>query len=50
MRLVRIKIKNFKSLEDVDLSLNKKKMLIIGKNNAGKSNLLQIIGLMLKLV
>lgn len=49
MKLIRAKIANFKSLENLDLKFNPNKMLIIGKNNSGKSNLLQIIGIMLKL-
>ncbi len=48
MKLTNIKIKNFKSLKEMDVDLNSNKNLVIGKNNSGKSNFLECIGMMLK--
>ncbi|HAT9838153.1 AAA family ATPase [Legionella pneumophila] len=42
MRISNIKIKNFKSIEDLDISLPQISALV-GSNNAGKSNILEAI-------
>ena len=49
MKLLEVNVKNFKSLMDFSLKINGNKTLIIGKNNAGKSNLLDVLDIMLKL-
>lgn len=49
MKLIEINVKNFKSLKNISLKLNGSKTLIIGKNNSGKSNLLNALDIMLKL-
>ncbi len=41
--LKRLKIKNFKSLEDVEIKFDKKFYAIIGCNNSGKTNLIDAI-------
>ncbi|MEC8339411.1 MAG: AAA family ATPase [Nanoarchaeota archaeon] len=47
MKLVRIRIENFKSFVKLDLNLDENKNVIIGKNNSGKSAFLEAIKLML---
>lgn len=43
MHLTRIQIKNFRSLQDVTVSLQSGLNVIVGRNNTGKSNLLAAI-------
>lgn len=43
MRLEKIKIKNFRSLEDVEIILNGKSMVLFGINGTGKSSVLRTL-------
>lgn len=43
MKLVRIKILNFRSIKDVTIEFNKNCIILLGKNEAGKSNILNAI-------
>lgn len=47
MYLSRIRIKNYRSIKELDLGFRKGKNIIVGKNNAGKSNLISAIDLIL---
>ena len=47
MYLSRLYIKNFRSIEDLDLNFSKGKNIIVGRNNAGKSNIIKAIDLVL---
>jgi predicted ATPase len=47
--LKRIKIINFKSLENVEINFNQKFHAIIGRNNSGKTNLIEAIDFVSKL-
>lgn len=47
MYLARLYIKNYKSIKELDLNLQKGKNIIIGKNNTGKSNIIKAIDLVL---
>ncbi len=47
MYLSRLKIKNFRSIVDLDLRFKKGKNIIVGKNNSGKSNIIKAIDLIL---
>jgi putative ATP-dependent endonuclease of the OLD family len=47
MYLSRIKIKNYRSVKELDLEFKKGKNVIVGKNNSGKSNLIRAIDLLL---
>lgn len=47
MHLSRLRIKNYKSIKELDLKFEKGKNVIIGKNNSGKSNILKAIDLVL---
>jgi predicted ATP-dependent endonuclease of OLD family len=47
MYLSRIYIENFRSIQKLDLSFIKGKNIIIGRNNAGKSNIIKAIDLLL---
>ena len=42
MHIQKIKIKNFRLLEDVELSLEKKTTVIVGRNNSGKTSLTEL--------
>ncbi|WP_089612214.1 AAA family ATPase [Dehalobacterium formicoaceticum] len=42
--LTNIRVNNFRSLENIDLTINKTN-IIIGQNNCGKSNLLKAINI-----
>lgn len=43
MKIERIKISNYKTLENIDISVNTFYTAICGKNNAGKSSLIQAV-------
>jgi len=43
MKLIKIKIKNFRLLQDVSVDINEDLSLIIGKNNSGKTSFLTIL-------
>lgn len=43
LKIRKIKIRNFKSIKNLDLILQSSKQLIIGQNNTGKSNILSAI-------
>jgi predicted ATP-dependent endonuclease of OLD family len=45
--LSRIYIENYRSIKELDLSFKKGKNVIVGKNNAGKSNIIKAIDLVL---
>jgi len=45
--LHRVIIKNFRSIEYVDITFAKGKNIIVGKNNCGKSNIIKAIDLVL---
>lgn len=47
MKISRVVIKNFRSLESVDISLSEMATLVIGENNTGKSNFIHAIRLCL---
>lgn len=47
MKISRVVIKNFRSLESVDVSLSEMASLVIGENNTGKSNFIHAIRLCL---
>ena len=47
MYLHRINIKNYRSIEYVDITFAKGKNIIVGKNNCGKSNIIKAIDLVL---
>lgn len=47
MYLSRLYIKNYRSIKEVDISFPKGKSVIIGRNNAGKSNIIKAIDLIL---
>ncbi len=48
MFLDRIEIRNFRSIKDVTISFNNKGLILIGKNEAGKSNILKAIAALFK--
>lgn len=43
MKILNIKLKNYRNCKDIKLDLNAKKILIIGKNAQGKTNILESI-------
>lgn len=43
MKIKKIKLKNYRNCEEVELGLDSKKILIIGKNAQGKTNILESI-------
>ena len=43
MRIVRLGLKNYRNLESINLNLESRKILIIGKNAQGKTNILESI-------
>lgn len=43
MRLKKLKLTNYRNCKDLDLDVNKSKVLIIGKNAQGKTNILESI-------
>ena len=43
MKIIKIKVKNYRLLKDFELDLEDKLSLIIGKNNCGKTSLLSIL-------
>lgn len=43
MRITRISVKNYKSLRDVDVAVRSLLVAIIGRNNSGKSALLDVL-------
>jgi predicted ATPase len=47
MYLSKLKIKNYRSVKELDLEFKKGKNVIVGKNNSGKSNLIRAIDLLL---
>lgn len=47
MRINRIKITDFRNFADFDIQLNSKNIVIVGENNAGKSNLIYALRLVL---
>ncbi|MFH0854789.1 MAG: AAA family ATPase [bacterium] len=47
MYLSRLYIKNYKSIQETDISFEKGKNIIVGRNNSGKSNIVSAIDLLL---
>lgn len=47
MHLARLYIENFRSIRKLDLQLSKGKNVIVGRNNAGKSNIIKALDLVL---
>lgn len=47
MYLSRLIIKNYRSIENVDITFSKGKNIIVGRNNAGKSNIIKAIDIVL---
>lgn len=47
MHISRLRIKNYRSISELDLAFKKGKNVIVGKNNAGKSNIIQAIDILL---
>ncbi|MDD3437776.1 MAG: DNA replication and repair protein RecF [Candidatus Gastranaerophilales bacterium] len=43
MKLIKLKLKNYRNCKNIELDLNSKKVLIIGKNAQGKTNILESI-------
>lgn len=43
MKIIKLKIKNYRNCKEIKLDLNSKKILIIGKNAQGKTNILESI-------
>lgn len=43
MKIKKIKLKNYRNCKEIELDLNSKKILIIGKNAQGKTNILESI-------
>lgn len=43
MKITKLKLKNYRNCEEIELDLNSKKILIIGKNAQGKTNILESI-------
>lgn len=50
MKIKRLHIENYKSLKNVDFELNEDVNVFIGKNNSGKSNLIEALRFISKLV
>jgi DNA replication and repair protein RecF len=46
MKIKKIRLKNYRNCEDIELELNNKKVLIVGKNAQGKTNILESIYLL----
>ena len=46
MKLNRVKIKNFRSIEDLEIELNPACRVLVGINESGKSNILQALALL----
>jgi predicted ATP-dependent endonuclease of OLD family len=49
MSIVKVHIKNCKSIEDINLSFNKKMNCFIGTNNVGKTNIMKSIDFFIKI-
>ena len=47
MIITKLKIKNYKSIEDMCLEFVKGKNIIVGQNNGGKSNIISAINLVI---
>lgn len=47
MYLTKVKIRNYRSIENTNLEFEKGKNIIVGKNNSGKSNIVKAINLIL---
>lgn len=43
MKIIKIKLKNYRNCHDIDMDLSSQKILIIGKNAQGKTNILESI-------
>lgn len=43
MKILNLKLKNYRNINEIELNLNNKKTLIIGKNAQGKTNILESI-------
>ena len=45
MRLLKLKVKGYKNLKDIDIDFSNTdgKILLVGKNGSGKSNLLEVL-------
>lgn len=42
MKTKNVEIKNFRLLEDINISLNEKLSLIVNRNNSGKSSVIEV--------
>ncbi len=47
MYLSRLYIRNYRSIKELDLRFEKGKNVIIGRNNAGKSNIIKALNIVL---
>jgi putative ATP-dependent endonuclease of OLD family len=47
MHLSRLYIKNYRSISELDLNFSKGKNIIVGRNNAGKSNIFKALNIVL---
>lgn len=47
MHLSKVSIKNFRSLKEINLNFHKGKNIIVGRNNAGKSNIIKALDIVL---
>ncbi|MDP2788854.1 MAG: AAA family ATPase, partial [bacterium] len=46
MKLNRVKIKNFRSIEDLEIKINPACRVLVGINESGKSNILHALALL----
>src|SRR6188768_3139366 len=49
MKIINVKIKNFKCIEDLEANIEGKSIMLVGKNGRGKSSFLQAVNLALGL-
>ena len=47
MHISNLKIRNFRSIENIDINLNKGLNVLIGENNSGKTAIIDILRLIL---
>lgn len=47
MYISKVKIKNYCSIKDLTINFNPGKIIVVGKNNSGKSNIIKAINIVL---
>lgn len=45
MYISKVKIKNYCSIKDLTINFNPGKIIVVGKNNSGKSNIIKAINI-----